>query len=234
MASCYECTDVGHVRPTNEDSALCFAPGVCLVADGMGGHAAGEVASSLLVHTVQAYLGKTARPWSEETLRQAVCTANAAILSEAAQFPAYEGMGTTATVFSYADGKGVWAHVGDSRLYLYRKGKLLQMTRDHSYVEGLVESGSITQEEARVHPKKNVLTRAVGVDAAVEIDTGSFALSEGDAILLSTDGLTNMVTDEEIASLLASSAEDPARALVDAANAAGGKDNITAVVVVFS
>lgn len=233
MASCYACTDVGRVRPTNEDSALCFAPGVCLVADGMGGHAAGEVASALLVQTVQSYLEAEARPWGEESLRRAVRAANTAILAEASQFPACEGMGTTATVFSYADDKGVWAHVGDSRLYLFRRGTLLQMTRDHSYVEGLVENGSITQAEARIHPRKNVLTRAVGVEKEVEIDTGSFELMAGDTVLLSTDGLTNMVTDEEVASLLSGSAEDPARALVDAANAAGGKDNITAVVVKF-
>ena len=107
------------------------------------------------------------------------------------------------------------------------------MTRDHSYVEGLVENGSITQAEARIHPQKNVLTRAVGVEKEVEIDTGSFELMAGDTVLLSTDGLTNMVTDEEVASLLSGSAEDPARTLVDAANAAGGKDNITAVVVKF-
>lgn len=234
VATCYECTDIGRVRPTNEDYALCFAPGVCLVADGMGGHAAGEVASSLLAHTVQSYLGTAERPWDESVLLQSVQAANTAIRAEASAFSGYDGMGTTATIFSYADGQGIWAHVGDSRLYLFRNGILRQLTHDHSYVEGLVENGSITEEEARVHPQKNVLTRAVGVEEDVLVDTGRFDITRGDVVLLSTDGLTNMLPDAKIAEILAQSSSDPSRVLVGAANEAGGRDNITAVVVVFS
>ena len=142
MAESFAYTDVGRVRPTNEDSALCFAPGVAVVADGMGGRAAGEVASSLLVQTVRESLEQAPRPWGEEALRQAVALANEKILAEAEKYPACEGMGTTATLVSYADagvdgnagGEAVWAHVGDSRMYLLRGGELRQITRDHSYV----------------------------------------------------------------------------------------------------
>lgn len=234
MATCFAYTDVGQVRPTNEDCALCFEPGVAIVADGMGGHAAGEVASSLLVQTVREHLESSPRPWDEEVLRQAVVRANERILAEAEKFPACEGMGTTATLFCYADGVGVWAHVGDSRLYLLRDGELRQITRDHSYVEGLVENGSITEAEARRHPRKNVLTRAVGVEPSVDVDTGRFDLEPGDIALLATDGLTNMVEDADIARLIMGHPNDPAYALGAAANDAGGRDNITAVVVMLS
>ncbi|MCI6100686.1 MAG: Stp1/IreP family PP2C-type Ser/Thr phosphatase [Selenomonas sp.] len=241
MAESFAYTDIGRVRPTNEDSALCFAPGVAVVADGMGGRAAGEVASSLLVQTVREQLLAAPRPWGEEALRQAVALANEKILAEAKKYPACEGMGTTATVLSYADaaagengGEAVWAHVGDSRIYLLRGGELRQITRDHSYVEGLVESGSITEAEARKHPRKNVLTRAVGVEPDVEVDTGRLALQKGDTLLLATDGLTNMVEDADIARILEEHPNDPAYALGTAANNAGGRDNITAVVVMLS
>lgn len=239
MAESFAYTDVGRVRPTNEDSALCFAPGVAVVADGMGGRAAGEVASSLLVQTVREVLERAPRPWGEDALRQAVVLANERILAEAEKYPACEGMGTTATLVLYADaeetdGEAVWAHVGDSRMYLLRSGELRQITRDHSYVEGLVESGSITEAEARKHPRKNVLTRAVGVEPDVEVDTGRLALQKGDMLLLATDGLTNMVEDADIARILSEHSNDPAYALGTAANDAGGRDNITAVVVMFS
>ena len=241
MAESFAYTDIGRVRPTNEDSALCFAPGVAVVADGMGGRAAGEVASSLLVQTVREQLLAAPRPWGEEALRQAVALANEKILAEAKKYPACEGMGTTATVLSYADaaagengGEAVWAHVGDSRIYLLRGGELRQITRDHSYVEGLVESGSITEAEARKHPRKNVLTRAVGVEPDVEVDTGRLALQKGDTLLLATDGLTNMVEDADIARILEEHPNDPAYAVGTAANNAGGRDNITAVVVMLS
>ena len=142
-------------------------------------------------------------------------------------------MGTTATIFHYEDKNGFWAHVGDSRLYLLRAGKICQLTRDHSYVEDLVASGSITREEARIHPQKNMLTRAVGISENLSVDTGSFEIQPSDTVLLSTDGLTNMVDDALIESILMEEHANPARVLVDAALAAGGKDNVTAVVVTF-
>lgn len=232
MAETFAYTDIGQHRPTNEDAACVLPQGAAIVADGMGGYAAGEVASSLLIETARRVLTETAQPWDEDVLRRAVTEANRAILSEAARTPSCEGMGTTATMVSYAgEQHAVWAHVGDSRLYLLRDGVLQQITRDHSLVEDLVESGTITKEEARNHPKKNVLTRAVGVDAALTVDTGHFALQAGDVLLLTTDGLTNMVAEETITRLLAEHPDDPAQALGTAANTAGGRDNITAVVV---
>ena len=235
MAETFAYTDVGQVRPTNEDSAAIMPPGVAIVADGMGGYAAGEVASSLLVKTVKQVLGATPQPWDEEVLRGAVMEANTAILNEAAKTPACEGMGTTATLVDYSDGKrAVWAHVGDSRLYLLHGDELHQVTRDHSYVADLVEAGTITPEEARRHPKKNVLTRAVGVEETVKVDAGCFPVERGDVLLLATDGLTNMIGDAEIARLIREHPSDPAYALGAAANDAGGRDNITAVVVVCS
>lgn len=235
MAETFAYTDVGQVRPTNEDSAAIMPPGVAIVADGMGGYAAGEVASRLLVETVKQVLQATTPPWDEEVLRRAVEEANTAILHEARKSHACEGMGTTATLVDYSDGAiAVWAHVGDSRLYLLRDGELRQITRDHSYVDDLVENGTITKEEARRHPKKNVLTRAVGVEAHVDVDAGRFALQKGDVLLLATDGLTNMIGDAEIARLIREHPNDPAYALGAAANDAGGRDNITAVVVVCS
>lgn len=235
MAETFAYTDVGCVRPTNEDRALCFSGGA-VVADGMGGHAAGEVASSLLVETVRDVLLSRPRPWGEEALREAVTQANAAILQEAQKYPACEGMGTTATVVSYGEesggsGMAVFAHVGDSRLYLFRDGVVKQITRDHSYVADLVANGTITKEEARRHPKRNVLTRAVGVAEQVEVDTGRFATQPGDVLLLATDGLTKMLQDAELASILQAQPDDPAAALGAAAKAAGGRDNITVVVI---
>ena len=235
MAKTFAYTDVGQVRPTNEDAAAIVPQGCAIVADGMGGYAAGEVASNLLVETVKQVLTQTPPPWDEEVLRGAVMEANTAILNEAAKTPACEGMGTTATLVDYSDGRiAVWAHVGDSRLYLLRDGELRQITRDHSYVADLVEAGTITPEEARRHPKKNVLTRAVGVEEDVKVDAGRFHLQNGDILLLATDGVTNMIDDATLTRLLLEHPNDPAYALGAAANDAGGRDNITAVVVVLS
>lgn len=233
LARVYQCTDVGRVRPSNEDSASCFSPGVCVVADGMGGRAAGEVASALLVHAAESFLQSCKGRIREEELAQAIRCGNQSILDDVKKYPEYLGMGTTATIFHYEDKNGFWAHVGDSRLYLLRGGKICQLTRDHSYVEDLVASGSITREEARIHPQKNMLTRAVGISENLSVDTGSFEIQPSDMVLLSTDGLTNMVDDALIESILMEEHANPARVLVDAALAAGGKDNVTAVVVTF-
>ena len=236
MIQVYQATDVGRVRQGNEDSAVVFEPSVYVVADGMGGEAAGEVASHLLVDTVQQDLaGRT--DIVEESLRQAVLAANEAILASVKATPAYQGMGTTATLLHITadEQQACWAHVGDSRLYLLREGEAIQqITRDHSYVEDLVAQGSITEAEAKVHPRRNLLTRAVGVDKDLAVDTGSLSLEAGDILLLATDGLMKHIADEEIASLLESKPENPARELVDRALDAGGTDNITTVVVVCS
>ena len=213
MSKVYEATDVGCVRPINEDSAAVFDPEVYVVADGMGGHAAGEVAS--------------------QALCRAIHRANREILATVAENPDCQGMGTTATLLHTEQGLAFWAHVGDSRLYLLRDGVLHQVTRDHSYVEDLVEHGELTEAEARIHPQKNMLTRAVGVAEALEVDSGRFDVRTGDILLLATDGLMNMVREEEIASILQQGQQDPARALIEAALRSGGRDNVTAVVVVY-
>lgn len=170
----------------------------------------------------------------EAELCDSIRHANHEILATVAENPDCQGMGTTATVLHLEEGQAFWAHVGDSRLYLLRSGQLMQITRDHSYVEDLVEHGEITEAEARNHPQKNMLTRAVGVEEELEVDSGSFAVAAGDVLLLATDGLMNMVPEDEIAAILSRNDEDPAKSLVAAALHYGGRDNVTAVVVVYA
>lgn len=233
LSKVYEATDVGCVRPINEDSAAVFDPEVYVVADGMGGHAAGEVASHILVKSVREEL--SGLPHIEEReLCQAIHRANHEILATVAENPDCQGMGTTATMLHIEEGRAFWAHVGDSRLYLLRGESFQQITRDHSYVEDLVEHGEITEAEARIHPQKNMLTRAVGVEESLEVDSGCFDVRAGDIMLLATDGLMNMVSEEEIMAILQQDAANPARALVEAALRSGGRDNVTAVVVVYA
>ena len=239
MIQAYYASDIGCVRAHNEDSCLAIPERqLYAVADGMGGQAAGEVASSLLVETLREKLPAVGSLWEEE-LRQAVLQANDIILQEARIHAERKGMGTTATVLYIRDGQAIWAHVGDSRLYLCREGSLQQITRDHSYVESLVSKGELTAEEARSHPQRNMLLRAVGVERDLQVDTGSFSLHPGDRLLLATDGLMNMVEEASMAEILRKAAEagpgsDPAQALVQRALAAGGSDNVTVIVVVYS
>lgn len=226
-------SDIGRVRETNEDSYAC-GEALYMVADGMGGHAAGEVASRLTVEAVRASLA--AAPCAdEEGLREAFSAANARVLEKARSQEAYAGMGSTASAVCIVGGRCVWAHVGDSRIYLLRGGALQQITRDHSLVWDMVERGAITREEAALHPKRNMLTRAIGADAAVEIDAGAFGLEPGDQLLLCTDGLTNMVAESEIQSVLEADGgpEEKVNALIERALVAGGTDNVTAVVAAY-
>ena len=232
MARVYEASDVGRVRRTNEDCGAVLDGNTYIVADGMGGHAAGEVASRTLVETVRHVLGEGHGNLDIPTLEEALRQGNRAVLEKARDFPQYKGMGTTASIFHYMDGKGIWAHVGDSRIYLFHQGILRQMTKDHSYVEELVARGTITEAEARNHPRKNVLMRAIGVEEGVRIDTGAFEVTQGDKVLLCTDGLTNMVSDEEIRDILQEE-ESPVDALIEKALAAGGTDNITVIVAIY-
>ena len=234
MVKVYTATDVGRVREVNEDSFTVIAPETYVVADGMGGHAAGEVASRILVDTAKELLDRPEVFYSELVLKKAVLRANDAILSQASEVPEYAGMGTTATLFHREGEQGIWAHVGDSRIYLLRGQELCQITRYHSLVEDLVENGSITREEARNHPRKNILTRAVGAEENLLVDTGSLRLQNGDRLLLCSDGLTNMVTDAQIQEILQDGHPmDKAAVLVQKALEAGGTDNITAIVVEY-
>lgn len=236
----YQATHVGKVRQQNEDSIAIIEPNTYVVADGMGGQAAGEIASQLLIDIVKQQLNATELPWNEQALRSAILKANEAILEEAQRHLEYQGMGTTATILHVAEPEetqpdittqtAYYAHVGDSRLYKLENEGLRQITRDHSYVEDLVRRGEITEEEARVHPLKNILTQAVGAMPEVEVDIGRFKIKSGDIFLLCTDGLTNMVDDEKIASILRSSA-NPADDLINVALDNGGKDNVSVIVL---
>jgi PPM family protein phosphatase len=222
-------TDVGRGRPENEDSILVDdAGGLWAVADGMGGHRAGEVASATAIDTLQAAY-QAGRP-----LDEAVEDANAAVFAKSADDPALRGMGTTLTAIAVRDGHtAVLGHVGDSRAYLLRDGTVTQVTEDHSLVEQLVREGRLRPEEAQRHPQRAIITRALGVDAHVEVDTYRVDLKAGDRLLICSDGLTNMLSDETIAATLRRHA-DPQQAadnLVDMANQAGGDDNITVVVL---
>jgi len=229
-------TNVGLVRPINEDNYICLDSGVFAVADGMGGHAAGEVASGMLVSTIKERLfqqqPETEGLLAQEALKKIIMEANERILQKSSFDKNYAGMGTTASILYIKSDHGFFAHVGDSRIYLFRDGNMQQITKDHSLVWDLVENGTITREEAKQHPKRNLLTRAVGVDANLKVDFGDFPVEAADKFLLCSDGLTNMVDDDEIKeAVCAPSIEDKAGYLIDLALQAGGTDNITAIVV---
>jgi len=229
----YARSDVGMVRERNEDSYICRPP-LFMVADGMGGHVAGEVASRMAVDVVAGFFASGAGQGEPDALLgAAIAAASAAIFRTARDKEEWAGMGTTATA-AYVEGARLyWGHVGDSRLYLLRAGEFRQLTRDHSLVGELVKNGNITIEEALLHPHRNVLTRAVGTGEAVEVDTGRVDLLPGDLLLLCTDGLTNMVSDEEVAAVLQGgpASEQMLAELVGRANAAGGLDNITLILL---
>ena len=222
-------SDVGCVRSHNEDSYLVQSPLFC-VCDGMGGHAAGEVASSIAVETIAKTAPKAADP---ALLAASVEAANAAIIEAAVNGMGKPGMGCTATA-AYIDGATLAiAHVGDSRAYILHEGTLIRVTRDHSYVEELVEAGEITADEARVHPNRSVITRALGSDPLMYADHFQLSIEEGDRLILCSDGLSSMVSDGDIERIAAQSgtAQVCTDNLVDAALAAGGSDNVTVIVV---
>ena len=222
-------TDVGCVREHNEDSFIAATP-LFVVADGMGGHEAGEVASEIAINTL---LEKAPSSPDGDALANAVKAANIAIISAAANGIGRPGMGTTMTAAQVFGDQLVIAQVGDSRAYLLHEGTLQRVTRDHSLVADLVEQGRITEEEARVHPQRSVITRALGSDATVEPDIYILRVSPGDRLLLCSDGLSGMVQDSGIANIMRSNADpqDCCDALIREALAAGGLDNVTCVVV---
>lgn len=221
-------TDIGSIREQNEDS-LVVAPPLFVVADGMGGHEAGEVASEIAVETLQEEA--PAHP-DAEALGKAVEVANRAIIDAALAGRGRPGMGTTCTAAMLEESRLVIAQVGDSRAYLMHGGELTQLTRDHSLMANMIEAGQITPEEARYHPNRSVITRALGNDPDTTPDLYEINVEAGDRLLVCSDGLTAMVEDDEIADILARQA-DPQKcaiALVNAAIAAGGVDNVTVIV----
>jgi protein phosphatase len=229
-------SDVGRARSGYEDSYFCGRT-VFAVADGLGGHQGGEVASAAAVAPLAALDGRELATPAEaaEALAAAIQEANSAILDRAAGDPSLWGMGTTMTAAAVtADGHLQLAHVGDSRAYLLRDGALEQLTTDHTVVAELVRRGRLTPELAAIHPERSILTRAVGLDARIPVDTPDpLDLRPGDQCLLCSDGLTEAVPDPTIAELLSTDEDGNAacRSLIDAANEAGGPDNITVVLV---
>ncbi len=223
-------SDTGRKRRQNEDAFVCEPP-LFAIADGMGGAQAGEVASRLAAAVFEE---GAAAVQGEDGVATVVRAANARIFERAVHDPAVAGMGTTATVavVDEAAATVTIAHVGDSRAYRYRPGSLEQLTTDHSLVGELVRSGRLTEDEAAVHPHRSVITRALGTDADVDVDTLTLDVAPGDLVLLCSDGLSVMVRDDEIVRLLEATGAAPrkaAEALVSAANAAGGEDNVTVV-----
>ncbi|BDG08775.1 Stp1/IreP family PP2C-type Ser/Thr phosphatase [Anaeromyxobacter paludicola] len=241
-------SDVGQRRDHNEDSFLVDEPlGLFVVADGMGGHAGGGTASRMAVETIQGRvrrareaapaLFESSRPLGEHplrnVLREAVEDACAAIYRAAQGDPALAGMGTTVTALLVLRGVGAFvAHVGDSRCYLVRGGSIYQVSEDHSLVNEQLKAGAITAEEARTSRFKNIITRSVGFEEQVLVDLIGLEVEPGDRLLVCSDGLTNMVGDERLLEVVAGApVEEAPRRLVDLANAAGGDDNVTVVVV---
>ena len=229
------CTDTGCVRSENQDNyragTLTDGSSWGLVCDGMGGANGGRMASSLACDVLEDWM----MAWTPAFeggprgfIMNGLDKANEAVYKRSAAEMRYRGMGTTAVLTLILGDTAHIAHVGDSRLYQFRAGRLSQITRDHSYVQELVNKGAITQEEARTHPRKNVITRALGVEKTVEPDYTCVQMQQGDILLLCSDGLTNAVSEGRIADMLTKLPffEAP-QALVDIANACGGPDNIT-------
>lgn len=244
-------TDVGRKRKGNEDSVFVNPDyNLFVVADGMGGHAAGEVASRLAVDAINDFVvltgGDDEITWPfglDETmsydgnrLKTAVRFANKKVLEATRERTEYEGMATTVAAVLVDGDSANLAHVGDSRVYLMREGTLSQLTSDHSWINEQIQSGVISADQARSHPLRNVVTRALGGKPDLQVDMQVHRMNTGDVLLLCSDGLTTMLPDEEIARVMALHEGDigkAAHALVDAANARGGEDNITVLLLKF-
>jgi PPM family protein phosphatase len=223
-------TQTGNVRRMNEDAFLIAEP-LFVVADGMGGAQAGEIASRMAADEFERL--DPAQGGGEQALREVIGLANRRILERAHSDPGLAGMGTTViAALVSADGRVAFGHVGDSRAYLLRSGELRQLSEDHSLVSELVRSGELSEAEAERHPQRSVITRALGADPDVQVDTFTVDGRAGDVVLLCSDGLNTMVDEATIGRLMASgdSAEAIARELVRAALAGGGEDNVTAIV----
>ncbi|MGH7702731.1 MAG: Stp1/IreP family PP2C-type Ser/Thr phosphatase [Gemmatimonadales bacterium] len=235
--TCAARTDTGIVRSGNEDNYLMLSErGIFIVADGMGGHAAGEVASEMAVRLISKGLGSLRGLTDEqagERMRLAIVQANNAIFERTLTEHDKRGMGTTTTAMILLPHRYLIGQVGDSRAYLMRNGQFFQVTKDHSYVQEQVDLGLLTPEQARVHPYSNVITRCIGANSEVVPDLYYGGLRPGDVILLASDGLTGMLEDEELFSILTSEREpqDWVDEMVSEANRRGGLDNITAIII---
>jgi serine/threonine protein phosphatase PrpC len=235
-------TDCGRVRANNEDAVITLpARGLALLADGMGGYNAGEVASSMAVNLVQEsmsrWLEEAGTPVQTTDVRQALDTcvqdANLSILDASIHQPQYAGMGTTLVVAVFVGDRLVLGHIGDSRCYRLRRGNFQQITRDHSWLQEQMDAGLMTPQEAADSGARNLVTRALGVDAGMQMEFNEFQVEPQDLFLLCSDGLTDMLDDRELHLMVTAPMplEEKARLLVDAANAMGGRDNISVVLV---
>lgn len=236
--TCVGLSHQGQLRPHNEDAFLADVDrGLLAVADGMGGHAAGEVASRVAIEAVSRVFSEPPADSSKlpDLLRLAVEEANRGIATEIEKQPEFRGMGTTLVVAVADEPRCLIAHVGDSRAYLIREGRIQQLTVDHSLVTELVRMGVMSREQAAHDPRRNVVTRALGSGGVVQPDIHEERVAAGDLLLLCSDGLNTMLPDEKILEILgdATDLEACSQALVQAANAAGGEDNITVVLARF-
>lgn len=230
------------VREINEDSYNMIAgnektPYVFIIADGMGGHSCGEIASRAAVEYISDSMIRDSKRFMpkescEAELRKLVEDTNSAVYQKSLERPEVNGMGTTLTMAVVVNTTITVAHVGDSRLYMVRDGSMQQVTEDHSYIEELVRKGSLTREEAEKHPRKNVITRAVGCTPELEVDILSLEMKKNDIFLLCTDGLTNMLDEDEIYDTAKGNKPEVAcEQLIEAAKKHGGEDNITVIVI---
>lgn len=240
MIRSYGISEAGLVRRVNEDCIFIGEKSFFILADGMGGYAGGQIASTSAVEAVKTFFSTlTEDRYSEQTLREAVLCANRAILHRKLTADEFQDMGTTLIVAAVHGGNLYWAHVGDSRLYVLKGDDFSQVTKDHSFVMSLVEEGKITREEMRGHPRKNEITRAVGIRPALEVDTGTVPLTEPLMILICSDGLT-LVDDAVIETALrdCGGAEDAlkecAEKLLCEVYDAGATDNISAIFIQFT
>ena len=235
-------SDVGKVREINQDSYFYCDNNqlpIFVVADGMGGHNAGEIASNLAIQVIKEAYNRDREKIVQKTLElprfinETLKEANEKVFIESKKQDGCQGMGTTITMGFIYEREVFVGHIGDSRAYLLRNEELLQLTQDHSLVAELVRNGSISREEAQKHPQKNIITRALGTDISVNIDILSRELEDKDIILLCTDGLTNMVSENRIREILLTckDLENGCRSLIDTANALGGFDNSTVMII---
>ncbi len=234
----FSLTDVGRVRESNQDyvytseSPVGNLPNLFIVADGMGGHNAGDFASKYTVEQIVEYIKKAPMTSPVDLIRGAVTKANARLMALAKNDVSMAGMGTTAVIMTVIDDCMYVANIGDSRLYLLREG-LEQITKDHSLVQEMVRMGEMNASEARYHPDKNIITRAVGAFEDLEIDFFEEHVDSGDVILMCSDGLSNMVDDMDICQIVRTGRDvvEKVQRLVEAANRGGGKDNITVAII---
>lgn len=239
MLQAFSMTDIGKRRKLNQDYVFVSAcpignlPNLFIVADGMGGHNAGDYASKYTVEIIEEHIRESCLMAPTEILEDAIRAANAYIRERAQEDETLSGMGTTVVAATVADTLLQVANVGDSRLYIANKNGIRQITRDHSLVEEMVRMGGIDRQAARSHPDKNIITRAVGALDTVEADFFRVDLKAGDLILLCSDGLTNMLEDEDIWEILENdgSLSEKGRRLIGAANENGGKDNIAVILI---